>query len=67
MFVFVPLVVLMLAVALGPYVLDLYEHPDIWNAIVMVVVVAIVSAMAWPKLRSHLFTKEKSRKSSRLS
>jgi len=57
--VFAPLAVLMLAFALGPYILDLYEHPDSWNVIVMVVVVAIVTVMVWPKLRSELCAKNK--------
>lgn len=62
--VFGPLAVLMLSFAVGPYVLDLYEHPDPWNAIVLVVVVAIVTVMVWPKLRNELCVK-KSRKSRR--
>jgi membrane protein YdbS with pleckstrin-like domain len=62
--VFVPLAVLMLAFFLGSYVLELYEHWDLWNAIVLVVVVTIVTMMAWPKLRSELCVKKKSRKSS---
>lgn len=61
-FAFAPLAVLMLAIAIGPYLLDLYEHPDPWNAIVLVVVVAIVTVMVWPKLRSELCVKNKSRK-----
>ncbi len=60
-FVFAPLAVLMLAIAIGPYLLDLYEHPDPWNAIVMVVVVVIVTVMVWPKLRSELCVKKKMR------
>lgn len=61
-FVFGPLAVLMLAFAVGPYILHLYEHPDPWNTIVLVVVVAIVTVMVWPKLRSEFYVKKKLRK-----
>ena len=52
-----PLIVLLLAFTLGPHLLDLYEHPDLWNGIVLVLAVAFVTVIIWPKL----FPKKKSR------
>lgn len=57
-FVCGPLIVLLLAFALGPFVLDLYEHPSLWNGIMLVVVVVIITVMVWPKL----WPKRKSRR-----
>lgn len=67
LFIYGPLVVLLWAFALGPFLLDLYEHPDLWNAIVLLAVV-FVTVIIWPKLwpkKNKLWPKRRSRKPSR--
>ena len=39
------------------YVLHLYQHPSLWNGIVLVLAVVLVTGLMWPKL----FPKKQSR------
>ena len=54
-FIYGPLIVLLLAFFLGPYLLDMYlhEHPTLWNIFfVLAAVVVIVAVIVWPKKKS---------------
>lgn len=49
-----PIVALVLTAAVGNYVIDLYQHPSLWNGMVLVVVIGFGTALvAWPKSRSR--------------
>lgn len=50
MVIYGPLIVLLLACTFGPLVLDLYEHPSLWNGIILVLAVIFVIVLVWPKL-----------------
>lgn len=52
-----PLILLFLAFTFGPYVLHLYQHPSLWNGVVLVLAVVLVTGLMWPKL----FPKKQSR------